>query len=91
MNGPHQTAAPPHQHHPRPLARRWLDAHPLDNSSCLILPRIGEGRHNDVEARREPDPELRLYHDAREVDVGSRGGHCCESVWMSNLIAHAAG
>ena len=26
-------------------------ARPLDNSSCLILPRIGEGRRDDVEAR----------------------------------------
>ena len=25
-------------------------ARPLDNSSCLILPRIGEGRRDDVEA-----------------------------------------
>ena len=26
-------------------------ARPLDNSSCLILPRIGKGRLDDVEAR----------------------------------------
>ena len=26
-------------------------ARPLDNSSCLILPRIGEGHRDDVEAR----------------------------------------
>ena len=26
-------------------------ARPLDNSSCLILPRIGEGRRDDVESR----------------------------------------
>jgi hypothetical protein len=24
---------------------------PLDNTSCLILPRVGEGRRDDVEAR----------------------------------------
>ena len=24
---------------------------PLDNTSCLVLPRIGEGRRDDVEAR----------------------------------------
>ena len=48
-------ATPPH-HHPRPMARQRLGRHrvctrPLENSSCLILPRIGEGRRDDVEGR----------------------------------------
>ena len=46
--------------------------HPLDNTSCLILPRIGEGRRDDVEVQHAAKRFDRLSSDALPPCVSER-------------------
>ena len=46
--------------------------HPLANTSCLILPRIGEGRRDDVEVQHATKRFDRLHSDALPPCVSER-------------------